>query len=106
MDKKAVADIINRLRLEVEERGIKLKTVILYGSHATNSSREDSDIDVIVISDDFAEKSYWERVDILTDAIFSISEPVEAVAMTTDEWENGDSLISDFARNGDVLYAA
>lgn len=105
MDKKTVVDIINRLRMEVEERGIKLQTVILYGSQATGVSREDSDIDVIVISDDFANKSYWERIDILTDAIYSISAPVEAVAMTTDEWEHSDSLIAEFSRNGDVLYA-
>jgi hypothetical protein len=32
--------------------------------------------------------------------------PVEAVAMTSEEWEQGDSLIAAFARKGEVLYAA
>jgi len=32
--------------------------------------------------------------------------PVEAVAMTPEEWERGDSFVADFARNGEVLYAA
>ncbi len=31
---------------------------------------------------------------------------VEAVAMTPEEWERGDSFVVDFARNGEVLYAA
>jgi len=106
MDKTAVVEIIDRLRNEVEERGIKLQSVILYGSEATGFSREDSDIDVVIVSDDFANKSYWERIDILTEAIFSVSAPIEAVAMTTDEWEHSGSLIAEFARNGDVLYAS
>mgnify|MGYP001607528610 CR=1 FL=1 len=65
-----------------------------------------SDIDVVIISDDFAGKGYWERIDILADAIYEIFAPIEAVAMTPEEWERGDSLIAAFARKGEVLYAA
>jgi len=32
--------------------------------------------------------------------------PVEAVAMTPDEWERDESFVVDFARHGEVLYAA
>ena len=31
--------------------------------------------------------------------------PVEAVTMTPQEWENGDSIITDFGRRGEILYA-
>ena len=106
MDKAAVVDIVDRLRQGIEGRGIKVQRVILYGSYATGTGKGGSDIDVVVISDDFATKSYWERIDILTDAIYEIFAPVEAVAMTPDEWEQGDSFVVDFARNGEVLYAA
>jgi hypothetical protein len=42
---------------------------------------------VVIISDDFAGKGYWERVDILADVIYEIFAPIEAVAMTPEEWE-------------------
>jgi hypothetical protein len=61
---------------------------------------------VVIISDDFAGKGYWERIDILTAVICAMSAPLEAVAMTPEEWERGDSFIADFARYGEVLYAA
>ena len=43
---------------------------------------------------------------ILADAVQGVFAPIEAVAMTTEEWERGDSLIAAFARRGEVLYAA
>ncbi|MBI2001586.1 MAG: nucleotidyltransferase domain-containing protein [candidate division NC10 bacterium] len=106
MDKSAVVAIVARLRQAIEARGIRPQKVILYGSYADGTHREGSDIDVVIVSDDFAEKSYWERIDILADAIYEIFAPIEAVAMTPEEWERGDSLIAAFARKGEVLYAA
>jgi predicted nucleotidyltransferase len=106
MDKAAVVDIIDRLRQGLETRGIKPQRIVLYGSYATGTNKKGSDIDVVVISSDFAAKSYWERVDLLADVLYEIFAPVEAVAMTPDEWQQGNSLIVDFARKGEVLYAA
>jgi len=106
MDKGAVVKIVDRFRQGIEARGVKAQKVILYGSHAGKTSAAASDIDVVVISEDFAGKGYWERIDILADVIYEISAPLEAVAMTPDEWERGDSFVVDFARNGEVLYAA
>ena len=65
-----------------------------------------SDIDVVVISSDFSGKGYWERVDLLSDVIYEIFAPLDAVALTPDEWDRGESFVVDFARNGEVLYAA
>lgn len=106
MDKGAVVKIVERFRQGIEARGVKAQKVILYGSHAFGLGMMASDIDVVVISEDFAGKGYWERIDILADVIYEISAPLEAVAMTPDEWERGDSFVVDFARNGEVLYAA
>ena len=106
MDKGAVVKIIDRFRKEIEARGVIAQKIILYGSHASGTSEAVSDIDVVVISDDFTGKGYWERIDILTDIIYEMSAPLEAVAMTPEEWERGDSFIADFARHGEVLYAA
>ena len=106
MDKSAVIEIINRFRQGIEVRGVKPIKVILYGSFAAGTNREGSDIDVVVISDDFEGMGYWERIDIISDAIYEIFAPLEVVAMTSEEWERGDSIITDFARNGEILFAA
>ena len=33
-----------------------------------------------------------------------LKQTIEAVAMTPQEWQSGDSLIADYARNGEVVY--
>jgi len=106
MDKKTVLEIINRFHLELESRGIRPLKLILFGSYAEGNMKKGCDIDLVVISDDFIDKNYWERIEILSDAIYEIFAPIEAVAFTQDEWEQGDSFVIDFARAGEILFAA
>jgi predicted nucleotidyltransferase len=106
MDKSAALEVVARFRQGIEARGIRPQKVILYGSYADGTYREGSDIDVVIISEDFAGKGYWERIEILADAIYELFAPIEAVAMTMEEWERGDSQLAAFARKGEVLYAA
>ncbi len=103
MDKRDVLNIISRFKKELESLGVRVEKVILYGSFARGDYREDSDIDLLVISQDFEGKDYWERIDILSEAIYEIFEPIEAVAMTPNEFENKDSLLVDYASNGQVV---
>ncbi|OGP33888.1 MAG: nucleotidyltransferase [Deltaproteobacteria bacterium GWC2_65_14] len=106
MDKNAVVEIVDRFRKGLEARGIRPEKVILYGSYAKGVATAVSDIDVVVISSDFSGKGFWERVEILSDVIYEMFAPLDAVALTPDEWERGDSFVVDFARNGEVLFAA
>ena len=106
MDKSTVIEIVAGFHKALEARGIKLFKIILFGSYAEGCDHEGSDIDLLVISDDFRGRDYWERIDILSDAIYEIFAPIEATALTPDEWERGDSFVSDFAEHGEVLYAA
>lgn len=106
MDKRAASEIVTQFHKGIEARGIRPLKIILYGSHAAGDSREGSDIDTVVISHDFIDKSFWERIDILTDVIYEIFAPIEVTALTQEEWERGDSFVTDFARNGEVLFAA
>lgn len=79
---------------------IHIDHLILFGSHATGIAREDSDIDVIVISSSFSDKSYWERIDILSEAVYHVFAPIEATAFTPEEWADGKSLLIDYAKEG------
>ncbi len=103
MDKKAVLTIIADFRKAIESSGVKVERIVLYGSYAAGNYRPDSDIDLVVISEDFQGKSYWERIDILSEAIFKVFKPIEAVAMTPQEWQSGESFIADYARNGETV---
>jgi predicted nucleotidyltransferase len=104
MDKKAALEIVSRFRNAIEAQNVKVEKLILFGSYVTGANREGSDIDVVVISKDFAGKDYWERTDILSQAIFEVFEPIEAVALTPDEWEKKESVVVDYAKTGEIVY--
>jgi predicted nucleotidyltransferase len=104
VDKTAVLSIISHFAQALEAQHIRPQKIILFGSHSAGTQRPDSDIDLVVISEDFAGKDYWERIDILSAAIAKVFQPIEAVAMTPQEWQSGESLIVDYARNGEVVY--
>jgi predicted nucleotidyltransferase len=105
MDKAAVLKIITRFREALEKRGTRPSRIVLYGSYALGNYHEGSDIDLVVVSDDFVGKGFWERIDILARGVCDVWEPIEAVAMTVEEWEKGDSMIAQFAREGELVYA-
>ena len=106
MDKKAVLEIVHSFHKEIVARGIVPEKIILFGSFAQGTNTENSDIDLVVISNDFKGKDFWERIDILSDAIYEIFAPIEATPFTQDEWTQGNSFIADFSNDGEVLYAA
>ena len=104
MDKNAALEILSRFRKAIESQSIRVDKLILFGSYATGANREESDIDVVVISKDFADKDYWERTEILSDAIYEVFEPIEAIALTPEEWEKGESKIVEYAKGGEIIH--
>ena len=100
MDQDAVLRTVRQFKKALESIDIQVEQLILYGSHAAGTAREDSDIDVVVISPSFSDKSYWQRIDILTEAIYRVFAPIEASAFTPEEWKAEKSLLVDYARNG------
>jgi len=106
MDKGAVLKTINRFKAIIENKKIKLSKIILFGSFANGTYKKGSDIDIILISEDFSSMDYWQRIELLTEAIYEIFEPIEAFLFTPKEWEKSDSFIVDYAKNGEIVYAA
>jgi uncharacterized protein len=89
--------IIRSFRRQLEKMGIHAEQVMLYGSQLTGSAREGSDIDLIVISNDWANLTQRERLELLGIAAARILEPVQAQGFTPAEisrrslapfWEN------------------
>jgi predicted nucleotidyltransferase len=70
--------------------GIRVQQVFLYGSHAKKRAHPDSDIDIIIVSEDFRGKNLLERLQILAKAGYGIYEPIEAYGFTPEEVQNRD----------------
>jgi len=80
--------IIGKFHAEIEKMGIKPLRIHLFGSYAGGTPREDSDIDVIVIDDDFKDMNLRERLELLGIAAGRVFEPIEALGYTQEELES------------------
>ena len=105
MGKKDVLNILKHLKELLERNNVHVDQLILFGSWAKGTQQEGSDIDVVVVSKDFNGKDYWNRINILSEAIYQVFEPIQAVAMTPQEWESKESPICDFALKGEQIIA-
>jgi predicted nucleotidyltransferase len=103
MDKRAVLEIIRKFKVLLENGGMQVEKIILFGSYANGNPHEWSDIDLVVVSPDFENVGLWERIKMISKAICEIFEPIEAIPMTPEEWERGDSMICEFAKRGEVI---
>ena len=77
--------IIQRFRKQLEKMGIQVEQILLFGSQADGTAQEGSDIDLIVISEDWEKLSRRERLEILGVAAARILEPVQAQGFTQAE---------------------
>ncbi len=77
--------IIERYRRQLTELGIHPTRILLYGSQADGTAQEGSDVDLIVISDDWKPLSHRQRLEILGVAAARILEPVQAQGFTVEE---------------------
>jgi predicted nucleotidyltransferase len=67
--------------------GIRPTRILVYGSQASGTAHEGSDIDLIVISGDWRKYNYRERLELLGIAAARILEPVQAQGFTPNEIE-------------------
>jgi len=84
---REIKAIIDHYVAEVIRLGVMPESVLLYGSYARGNAREESDIDVIVVSEDFRNMNLRERLELLGLAACRVFEPIEALGYTPDELE-------------------
>jgi predicted nucleotidyltransferase len=81
-----LAAIIERYRNELGKMGIRYcERVLVFGSHATGIAHEGSDMDLFVISSDWAPFTQRERLEKLGIAAARILEPIQALGVTPEE---------------------
>ena len=80
-----IKSIVGRYKNMLTRLGIDAERIILFGSYAQGTATDYSDIDLIVISNDFERMNLRERLEILGVAAAKIMKPIEAKGYTSSE---------------------
>jgi predicted nucleotidyltransferase len=91
MDTRTVEQALADFRATLAER-ITVEELIVFGSYLEGTATEDSDLDVIVVSDDFEALSEDERLDILEEAVEASEPPIHPWGFTRSEMETASAL--------------
>jgi len=97
-----VKEIVKQYKEALQKCGIKVERFILYGSFAQGNPREDSDIDLVVISENFQKMNLRERLEVLGIGAARIMKPIEAQGYTLEEIESAPeiSFLSEILKSG------
>lgn len=103
--RRKIKGIIKRFEAELMKLNIRPQKIIIFGSYASGRPREDSDIDIVVISEDFKDLNLRERLEILGLAAGRVFEPIEALGYTPEEAKNASpvSILSEALTSGIVM---
>jgi len=85
------------IRLVSKEK--RLLTVFVYGSHAKGSANKWSDIDLAVISNDFADDLFEERIRLMKLAL-EIDGRIEPVPFRPEDFNGADPLVDEIRKSG------
>lgn len=109
MSKREIIKIKKVLLEILKEIGIQIDEIIIFGSYAEGTAKNDSDIDIIVISKDFRNKDIFERVQLTKDVhwklVEKIMKPFDIMYYSDEEWDKSSSLIINAAKGkGELIY--
>ena len=85
--------------VEAVEARYPVEGVYLFGSHVLGTADEESDIDLLVISPDFAESRFDAQVELLLLAS-KVDTRIEPHPMTPDEFELSNPLAAEVMKTG------
>ena len=109
MVEERLNDTINFFVNELKNEGLRISKIILFGSQASGEATEESDIDLVVVSEDFEGKSIFEKVKLLNKAdartIKRFMIPLDVILMSQKDLESETSIIAGYARQGKVVYS-
>jgi len=101
-----IKSLVNQYIRNLEARGVRVQTVVLFGSYARNNAHTGSDIDLAVIALQFARLNIRERYETLGLANLELRAPIQAIGYAPRQWrypEQG-SFIDEIRRTGRIIY--
>ena len=106
---KRASDLVQFSYGCLKEKGIKVSKIVVFGSQARGTATEESDIDIVVISEEFKRKNIFKRANLTKDAeirtIKKFMVPLDIITMTPEEYENRTSLAAEYAHEGEIVFA-
>jgi predicted nucleotidyltransferase len=107
MDQSTAIEAVRFFGERLSQQAVRISQLILFGSHARGAGSEESDVDVLVVSEDFRGKNIFERARLIGDpeqaTIHRFQVPLDIIMMTPEEFDSGASLLAQAARTGMVL---
>lgn len=95
----SIIDTIRRYLRAVEEQGIHVEDAFLFGSFAKGTSRDESDIDIALISDAFSGNRFDDRRRIVP-LRRSIDGRIEPMPFRPEHFAEGGNLVDEIKRDG------
>jgi predicted nucleotidyltransferase len=109
MVRKEVKRVVNYLNVLLKEKAIVADKIIVFGSQASGNFNKDSDIDIAIISKNFKGRDIFSKAKMLNGIHWKLVEkfmmPLDIITMSPEEFKKGTSLVSQFVRNGEVVYS-
>lgn len=110
MVKRKTLKVVDFFAKSLRDHGLIISKIILFGSQAKGRATKDSDIDIVIVSNDFRGKDIFKRTGLIKDAeiatIKKFMVPIGIILLTPEELNSKSSLIAGYARAGTVLHAA
>ena len=103
VDQPTAVELVKRYVRLCNKRSIYFNKVILFGSVAAGTARPDSDIDVLLVSDQFTHDSIqnWRMLAPITAQLYD----VEPHPYPTDAYIHGDPFVDEVDRTGVEIFA-
>jgi len=101
VDRREVEGIIKKFAKKLKINGVSIYKLILFGSYARGDYKEWSDIDVAVVSENFGNNRFEERL-LLSRIAVDIDSRLEPYPVGKSEYENDDwkLIIHEIKKNG------
>jgi uncharacterized protein len=102
-----VLEAINFFSSVVREKGVHIHDLILFGSSSSGTTTRKSDIDIAIISNDFAGRDIFERALMTKDAeiqtVRKFKVALDVLTLTPEEYRDPASLIAGTIRKGIIV---
>jgi len=100
LTRDAAIKIVRNYAHDIETHGVRLHTVILYGSFAKGTQHECSDIDVALVADEFTGLPEDHYLFPYMGGIRKLYTLIETKTYPTDYFQQGDPFIEEITKTG------
>ncbi|MDP3148098.1 MAG: nucleotidyltransferase domain-containing protein [Ignavibacteria bacterium] len=109
MDKRKISLIKNTVSGVLDSSKVELNRIVLFGSYAKNEQTVDSDIDLIIVSKNFRNDTYFKRIDkvlnLNSTLVKTLKKPFDVLLYSDIEWnDSATMMIREAKKNGKTLY--